>query len=61
MVIMFVIGGLSAFIPVALEVCRRTGASPGRIQMPMSHKAGRRNSSLSFAITLSPTSASTSP
>ncbi len=48
-VIMFVIGGLSAFInntaavaifiPVALEVCRRTGASPGRILMPMSHAA----------------------
>jgi di/tricarboxylate transporter len=48
-VIMFVIGGLSAFInntaavaifiPVVLEVCRRTGASAGRILMPMSHAA----------------------
>jgi di/tricarboxylate transporter len=48
-VIMLVIGGLSAFInntaavaifiPVVLEVCRRTGASPGRILMPMSHAA----------------------
>ncbi len=48
-VIMFVIGGLSAFInntaavaifiPVVLEVCRRTGSSPGRIMMPMSHAA----------------------
>jgi di/tricarboxylate transporter len=48
-VIMLVIGGLSAFInntaavaifiPVVLEVCRRTGVSPGRILMPMSHAA----------------------
>jgi di/tricarboxylate transporter len=48
-VIMFVIGGMSAFInntaavaifiPVVLEVCRRTSASPGRILMPMSHAA----------------------
>jgi di/tricarboxylate transporter len=48
-VIMLVIGGMSAFInntaavavfiPVVLEVCRRTGASPGRILMPMSHAA----------------------
>ncbi len=48
-VIMIVIGGMSAFInntaavaifiPVVLEVCRRTGASPGRILMPMSHAA----------------------
>jgi di/tricarboxylate transporter len=47
--IMFVIGGLSAFInntaavaifmPAVLEVCRRTGARPGRILMPMSHAA----------------------
>lgn len=48
-VIMLLIGGLSAFInntaavaifiPVALDVCRRTGASPGRVLMPMSHAA----------------------
>lgn len=48
-VIMVVIGGMSAFInntaavaifiPVVLEVCRRTGASPGRVLMPMSHAA----------------------
>lgn len=47
--IMLTIGLLSAFInntaavaifiPVALEVCRRTGASPGRVLMPMSHAA----------------------
>ncbi|MGH9766811.1 MAG: SLC13 family permease [Blastocatellia bacterium] len=47
--VVFVIGGISAFInntaavaifiPVALEVCRRTGASPGRILLPMSHAA----------------------
>ncbi|MGE0132647.1 MAG: SLC13 family permease [Blastocatellales bacterium] len=47
--IMLAIGLLSAFInntaavaifmPVALEVCRRTGASPGRVLMPMSHAA----------------------
>lgn len=48
-VIMIVIGALSAFvnntaavaifIPVVLEVCRQTGASPGRVLMPMSHAA----------------------
>ena len=48
-VLMVVIGALSAFInntaavaifiPVILEVCRRTGASPGRLLMPMSHAA----------------------
>lgn len=48
-VIMVVIGVLSAFvnntaavaifIPVVLEVCRQTGASPGRVLMPMSHAA----------------------
>lgn len=48
-VIMVVIGVLSAFInntaavavfiPVVLEVCRRTRRSPGRILMPMSHAA----------------------
>lgn len=48
-VMMLLIGGLSAFInntaavaifiPVVLDVCRRTGASPGRILMPMSHAA----------------------
>jgi di/tricarboxylate transporter len=48
-VIMVVIGTLSAFInntaavaifiPIILEVCRRTGASPGRVLMPMSHAA----------------------
>lgn len=48
-VIMLVIAMLSAFInntaavaifiPVVLEVCRRTGASPGRVLMPMSHAA----------------------
>jgi di/tricarboxylate transporter len=48
-VIMIVIAALSAFvnntaavaifIPVVLEVCRRTGASPGRVLMPMSHAA----------------------
>jgi di/tricarboxylate transporter len=47
--IMLVIGGISAFInntaavaifiPVVMEVCRRTGASPGRVLMPMSHAA----------------------
>jgi di/tricarboxylate transporter len=47
--LMLVIGPLSAFInntaavaifiPVVLEVCRRTGASPGRVLMPMSHAA----------------------
>jgi di/tricarboxylate transporter len=47
--IMAVIGALSAFInntaavaifiPLVLEVCRRTGASPGRILMPMAHAA----------------------
>ncbi|MDQ3011791.1 MAG: SLC13 family permease [Acidobacteriota bacterium] len=48
-VIMIMIGLISAFInntaavaifiPVVLEVCRRTGASPGRILMPMAHAA----------------------
>lgn len=48
-VIMLVIGVLSAFInntaavgvfiPVVLEVCRRTGHSPSRLLMPMSHAA----------------------
>lgn len=48
-VIMILIGSLSAFInntaavaifiPVVMEVCRRTGASPGRVLMPMSHAA----------------------
>jgi di/tricarboxylate transporter len=47
--IMTLIGALSAFInntaavaifiPVVLEVCRRTGVSPGRVLMPMSHAA----------------------
>lgn len=49
LLIMLVIGFLSAFInntaavavfiPVVIEVCRRTGASPSRILMPMSHAA----------------------
>ena len=48
-VIMVVIAAISAFInntaavavfiPVVIEVCRRTGASPSRILMPMSHAA----------------------
>lgn len=48
-VIMIVIALLSAFInntaavavfiPVVLEVCRRSGFSPGRVLMPMSHAA----------------------
>lgn len=48
-VIMLLIVGLSAFInntaavaifiPVVLDVCRRTGASPGRVLMPMAHAA----------------------
>lgn len=48
-VIMLGIGALSAFInntaavavfiPVVLEVCRRTSVSPGRVLMPMSHAA----------------------
>jgi hypothetical protein len=48
-VIMALIGLLSAFInntaavaifiPVVMEVCRRTGASPGRVLMPMAHAA----------------------
>jgi len=48
-VIMLAIGTLSAFInntaavavfiPVVLEVCRRTRVSPGRVLMPMSHAA----------------------
>jgi di/tricarboxylate transporter len=49
LVIMLVIGLLSAFInntaavaifiPIVLEVCRRSGASPGRVLMPMAHAA----------------------
>lgn len=48
-VIMLLIGVLSAFInntaavavfiPVVIEVCRRSGFSPGRVLMPMSHAA----------------------
>jgi di/tricarboxylate transporter len=48
-VIMVMIGSLSAFvnntaavavfIPVVIEVCRRTAASPSRVLMPMSHAA----------------------
>src|SRR5688572_4411416 len=48
-VIMVIISAISAFvnntaavavfIPVLIEVCRRTGASPGRVLMPMSHAA----------------------
>ncbi|MGE0102471.1 MAG: SLC13 family permease [Blastocatellales bacterium] len=48
-ILMLVIGSLSAFInntaavaifiPVVLEVCRKTGASPGRVLMPMSQAA----------------------
>ena len=48
-VIMILIGAMSAFInntaavaifiPVVMEVCRRTGASPGRVLMPMAHAA----------------------
>jgi di/tricarboxylate transporter len=48
-VIMVIIGTLSAFvnntaavavfIPVLIEVCRRTDASPSRVLMPMSHAA----------------------
>ena len=48
-VIMVIISSISAFvnntaavavfIPVVLEVCRRTGASPSRVLMPMSHAA----------------------
>ncbi len=30
---------VAVFIPVVIEVCRRTGASPGRVLMPMSHAA----------------------
>ncbi|HLG15779.1 MAG TPA: SLC13 family permease [Blastocatellia bacterium] len=30
---------VAVFIPVVLEVCRRTAASPGRVLMPMSHAA----------------------
>jgi di/tricarboxylate transporter len=47
--IMVIIGAISAFInntaavavfiPVVIEVCRRTGASPSRMLMPMSHAA----------------------
>jgi di/tricarboxylate transporter len=48
-VIMVIIGLISAFvnntaavavfIPVVIEVCKRTGASPSRVLMPMSHAA----------------------
>ena len=48
-VIMVIISSISAFvnntaavavfIPVVIEVCRRTGASPSRVLMPMSHAA----------------------
>lgn len=48
-VIMVIIGAISAFInntaavavfiPVVVEVCRRTAASPSRVLMPMSHAA----------------------
>ena len=48
-VIMVIIGAISAFInntaavavfiPVVIEVCRRTAASPSRVLMPMSHAA----------------------
>lgn len=48
-VLMSLIGAISAFInntaavavfiPIVIEVCRRTGASPGRVLMPMSHAA----------------------
>ena len=48
-VLMLLIGALSAFInntaavavfiPLVIETCRRTGASPGRVLMPMSHAA----------------------
>jgi di/tricarboxylate transporter len=30
---------VAVFIPIVLEVCRRTSASPGRVLMPMSHAA----------------------
>ena len=30
---------VAVFIPVLIEVCRRTGASPSRVLMPMSHAA----------------------
>ncbi len=30
---------VAVFIPVAIEACRRSGASPGRVLMPMSHAA----------------------
>ena len=30
---------VAVFIPVVIEVCRRTGASPSRVLMPMSHAA----------------------
>lgn len=49
LVVMLLIGGLSAFInntaavaifiPVVLEACRRSGASPGRVLMPMAFAA----------------------
>jgi di/tricarboxylate transporter len=48
-VLMVVIGSISAFInntaavavfiPIVLEVCRKTGAAPGRLLMPMAHAA----------------------
>ena len=48
-VIMVIVSSISAFvnntaavavfIPVVIEVCRRTGASPSRVLMPMSHAA----------------------
>jgi di/tricarboxylate transporter len=30
---------VAVFIPIVIEVCRRSGASPGRILMPMAHAA----------------------
>ncbi len=49
LVLMILVGSISAFInntaavavfiPVVLEVCRRSGASPGRVLMPMAHAA----------------------
>lgn len=30
---------VAVFIPIVIEVCRRTGSAPGRILMPMSHAA----------------------
>jgi di/tricarboxylate transporter len=47
--LMTIVGAISAFInntaavavfiPIVIEVCRRTGASPGRVLMPMAHAA----------------------